>query len=100
MLAPTPPDRLVDPQGRPYFLWDVDMTLAEFKQRLADGDPPARAYLIGKMMRQAKPDDALQFVTAQEMADLFPALEKFLGRTRDFWAWLLDEWGRRGIVRR
>jgi hypothetical protein len=30
MLAPTPPDRLVDPQGRPYVLWDVDMTLAEF----------------------------------------------------------------------
>ena len=76
------------------------MTLADFKQRLLDGDPGVRAYLIGKMMRQAKPDDALQFITAQEIADLFPALEKYLGQTREFWTWLLDEWGRRGIVRR
>ena len=100
MLAPTPRDRLLDNQGRPYFLWDVDMTLDEFTQRLATADPPVRAWLIEKMMRQAKPDDALQFVSAQQIADLFPALEKHLGRTRDFWRWLLDEWGRRGIIRR
>ncbi len=100
MLAPTPRDRLLDDQGRPYFLWDVDMTLDEFTQRLATADPPVRAWLIGKMMRQAKPDDALQFVSAQQIADLFPALEKHLGRTRDFWVWLLEEWGRHGIIRR
>jgi hypothetical protein len=100
MLAPTPPDRLVDAQGRPYFLWDVEMTLVEFERQLAESDPPARAYLVGKLMRQAKPDDALQFVSAQEMADLWPSLEKYLGRTRDFWCWMLDEWGRRGIIRR
>jgi hypothetical protein len=100
MLAPTPPDKLVDPQGRPYFLWDVDMTLAEFERQLAESDLPARAYLVGKLMRQAKPDDALQFVTAQGMADLWPLVEKYLGNTREFWNWLLDEWDRRGIIRR
>lgn len=100
MLAPTPRSRLLDDQGRPYFLWDVDMTLDDFTQRLATADPPVRAWLIGKMMRQAKPDDALQFVSAQQIADLFPTLEKHLGQTRDFWVWLLDEWGRRGIIRR
>lgn len=100
MLAPTPRNRLLDDQGRPYFLWDVDMTLDEFTQRLTNAEPPVRAWLIGKMMRQAKPDDALQFVSAQQIADLFPVLEKHLGRTRDFWVWLLEEWGRRGIIRR
>jgi hypothetical protein len=100
MLAPTPTDKLVDAQGRPYFLWDVDMTLAEFQNRLAKSSLPVRAYLVGKMMRQAKPDDALQFVSAQEIADLWPLLERHLGRTREFWVWLMDEWGRRGIVRR
>jgi len=100
MLAPTPPARLVDAQGRPYFLWDIDMTLIEFKEQLATSDIPVRAYLIGKMMRQAKPDDALQFVPAQEMADLWSHLEKYLGRSREFWRWLLDEWGHRGIIRR
>jgi hypothetical protein len=100
VLAPTPPEQLVDAQGRPYFLWDIEMSLDEFQQKLATSDLPVRAYLIGKVMRQAKPDDALQFVSAQEIADLWPGLEKYLGRTRDFWNWLLDEWAQRGIVRR
>jgi len=100
MLVPTPPDRLVDAQGRPYFLWDVDMTLAEFLRQLAEADLPVRAYLVGKMMRQAKPDDALQFATAEEMAELWPLLEKYLGRTRDFWQWILEKWGVLAVERR
>jgi hypothetical protein len=100
MLAPTPRERLVDPQGRPYFLWDVDMTLDEFEQALHDEPSPARAYLIGKLMRQAKPDDALQFVSAQEMADLWPSIERYLGRSRPFWNWLLEQWERRGFIKR
>jgi hypothetical protein len=100
MLAPTPPEQLVDAESRPYFLWDVEMTLAEFKERLAGSGLPVRAYLVGKMMRQAKPDDALQFVSPQEIADLWPLLEKHLGRTREFWKWLLEEWGHRGVIRR
>ena len=100
MLAPTPRERLVDPQGRPYFLWDVEMTLDEFEQALRDDASPAYAYLVAKVMRQAKPDDALQFVTPQQMADLWPSIERHLGKTRPFWAWLLEQWERRGFVKR
>jgi hypothetical protein len=90
---------MVDAQGRPYFLWDVDMTVDELKRQLAEADLPVRAYLIGKVMRQAKPDDALQFISAQQMADLWPHLEKYLGNKRDFWSWLLEEWKRRGKLK-
>ncbi len=38
-LARTSPDRLVDSRGRPYFLWDEDMTLDQFRARLRDDDP-------------------------------------------------------------
>lgn len=100
MLAPTPRDRLVDPQGRPYFLWDMTMTLAEFEHILADREAEARPYLIGKLMRQAKPDDALQFVSPQEIADLWPSLDRYLGNKRAFWRWLLDQWERCGFVTR
>jgi hypothetical protein len=34
MLNPTPKDKLLDSQGRPYFLWDCDMTLEEFQRGL------------------------------------------------------------------
>lgn len=92
ILNPTPPDQLTDPQGRPYFLWDLDMTLEEFKARLEDPDPVVRGYFAGKVMRQAKPDDALQFLTAETMRTLWPHIEPYLGKKREFWSWLLDRW--------
>lgn len=44
---------IVDGRARPYFLSDVDMTLEEFRLRLRDPDPEVRAYLVGKLLRQA-----------------------------------------------
>jgi hypothetical protein len=97
MLAPTPPERLVDSQGRPYFLWDMEMTLAEFERALHS---PERPYFVGKLMRQAKPDDVLQFMTPQEIAELLPDVDRYLGRSRAFWKWLIERWESRGLVRR
>ena len=87
---------MLDRLGRPYFLWDCDLTLAEFERRLADADPEVRAYFVGKLMRQAKPDDVLQFVTAATIRELWPHLERYLGGSREFWTWLLATWERLG----
>jgi len=92
VLAPTPRDRLVDSRGRPYFLWDENMTLDEFRARITDPDSEVRAYFIGKLMRQAKPDDVFTFVTLAEVQRQFPDVERYLGRSREFWRWLLDQW--------
>lgn len=92
-LAPTPRELLADSAGRPYFLWDSEMTLARFQELLRTGDSPTRAWLIGKLMRQAKPDDVFTFVTLEEIRLLWPELEKYLGRTRAFWRWWLEQWG-------
>lgn len=93
LLNPTSPDVLVDKRGRPYFLWDVeDMTLDMFRARLRDSDLQIRAYLLGKLMRQAKPDDVLTLVTLAEISDVWPHLEPYLGRSRGFWSWLLRWW--------
>ena len=70
------------------------MTLNEFRTRLAGGSRDERAYLTGKLMRQAKPDDVFQFTTLAEIQDLWPDLERYLGRTRAMWTWLLEEWGK------
>lgn len=92
MLFPTSPDRLVDAQGRPYFLWDDDLTLDQFRARLKDSDPAVRAYFLGKLMRQAKPDDVFTFVTLGEVEDQIGAVEPYLGRSRPFWLWILERW--------
>ncbi len=98
VLSFTPAERLTDPQGRPYFLWDCDMTLAQFQQRLQDGDPEVRAYLVGKLMRQAKPDDVFLFVRPRVIRELWPRLRPYLGRTREFWTWLFETWEHQGSV--
>jgi hypothetical protein len=94
MLNPTPPERLVDRENRPYFLWDMDMTLDELRARLDDPDPDVRAFFVGKLMRQAKPDDVFTFVGVSTIRELWPRLERHLGHQRDFWRWLLEVWGR------
>lgn len=98
MLNPTPPELMVDDQRRPYFLWDSDMTLEEFREGLRSSNPEARAYLIGKLMRQAKPDDVFTFVSPREIRESWPLLVRYLGKTRDFWAWLFETWEKQGHV--
>jgi hypothetical protein len=63
------------------------------------GAAPIRAFVTvsdrkggTKLMRQAKPDDVLTFVTLAEITALFPLVTRYLGRSRDFWTWLLDCW--------
>jgi hypothetical protein len=98
-LNQTPAERLVDRQGRPYFLWDCDLDLPAFRDRLRDPDSRVRAYFLGKLLRQARPDDVFLFVAPQEIHDAWPDLEPHLGRRRRFWTWLLHAWGERGLVR-
>jgi hypothetical protein len=57
LLNPTPRDPLADTQGRPDFIWDNPLTVAEFEALLADPDPEVRVYAFGVLRRQAKPDD-------------------------------------------
>lgn len=92
LLNPTPPELLVDDAGRPYFLWDMDVTLQGFRDLLREGSADQRAYLVGKLMRQAKPDDVFTFVSLEEIRMLFPAARPFLGQRLRFWEWLLDAW--------
>ena len=98
VLSFTPPERLTDARNRPYFLWDCDLTLDQFRRGLGDPDPDVRAYLVGKLMRQAKPDDVFLFVRPGEIRELWPRLTRYLGRTREFWLWLFETWEGQGRV--
>lgn len=75
----------VDAQGRPYFLWDLDMTLDAFCARLRDTDDEVRAYLVGKLLRQARPDDVARFVSDEEIRAIWPRAARYVGRSRAFW---------------
>jgi hypothetical protein len=67
------------------------MSIETFRASLRDPDPEVRAYFIGKLMR-AKPDDVFSFVTVRELETQWALIERYLGKSREFWRWLLDRW--------
>ena len=42
-----------DEDKRPYFLWDEDLSLREFKARLFGPDPAERLRMLAKLLREA-----------------------------------------------
>jgi hypothetical protein len=80
------------------FLWDSETTLAEYKSALVDPDPGVRAHYVGRLMRQARPDYAFQFVRPRVIREPWPLLFRYLGTKREFWTWIFDQWEQQGLV--
>ena len=89
---------LSDPEGRPYFLWDEERTVGEFRRALAAAPPAERYRLIGKLMREARDPDVWHFVSPREVWAHFPAIRPYLGRRRAFWEYLLSAWHRDDVI--
>ena len=94
LRAPTPPDQLVDKRGRPYLLWDVDMTLTEWLAKVNGPDVDDAAYWLARALRDAKPDDVLEFVDWARIERDWQRMSPHLGKQREFWAWWLTQVGR------
>ena len=90
--------RFADPLSRPYFLWDEQTTLGAFREALAHSPEPEKARLHGKLRREARDTDVWAFTTVSEVRALFPQLERYLGRRRAFWRYLLTAWAAHGIA--
>lgn len=91
---------LQDPDVRPYFFWDEDVTVGELRAAIAAPDGAARDRLIGKMLREARDLDVWTFVTPTEVARLLPRLERRLGRRAAFWRFLIEGWQADGLLAR
>lgn len=87
-LPPTSPG-LLEPGARPYFLWWADATVSDLQKHLRADDIDERAYWMGALLREANTRDVWQFVTPDDVREVWPHLARHLGRTRDRWAWLL-----------
>lgn len=90
---------LRDPNARPYFLWDEpNATVASFRAALARADEDEKARLLGKLMREARDEDVWLFTTVDEVRALMTKIDRYLGRRRAFWRYLLDAWHRHGLA--
>jgi len=89
LLPPTSTDLLVA-STRPYFLWWTDATVGDLRIHLASADAEERAYWTGALLREANSRDVWLFVTPDDARAQWPRLQRYLGRSRDLWAYLLD----------
>jgi hypothetical protein len=92
MTEPAQNSVLLDARRRPYFLWDLDLDIEALTSRLADPDPVVSGYFHAKLMREAMPEDVFKVTTRARIGELWPHLERHLGRTREHWRWLLEQW--------
>lgn len=84
--------------NRPEFLWDVPVTEAEFRSRLADPDPDIRAQWEGRLLREAPYRTVWQYVTLAQVLSDWERVSRHLGRRRAFWEYLLEGWRRDGLI--
>ena len=88
VLPPTGPN-LTDPHARPYFLWWTDATVGDLRRHLASNDPEERAYWTGALLREANTRDVWLYVTPDGVRAQWARLTRYLGRSRERWAFLL-----------
>lgn len=85
---------------RPYFLWDEDLSIGEFRERLRYGAPEERTRLLAKLLREARDIDVWAFVSPRDVADALPSVRSRLGRRRRFWEFLIDGWRQDALLPR
>ncbi|MGH7281361.1 MAG: hypothetical protein ACRELY_07565 [Polyangiaceae bacterium] len=88
---------MTDEDPHPYFL-SGETTIREFRAQLACANEDEKARLLGVLMREARDPDVWLFTTVAEVRALFPKIDRYLGRRREFWHYLLDAWERHGLA--
>ncbi len=89
---------LDDPHAQPYFIWDEEITIAELQRKLQSSDPDERALWMGRIMREARYQDVWRFLRLGDVLEMLPRVERYLGRSREFWTWLIKGWRTDGLI--
>lgn len=89
---------LQDPETRPWFLWDEDLSVRELREILATESHPRWVELAAKIMREARDDQVWLFLPLSRAVARYQDIAPRLGRRRAFWDYLLQAWRRRGLI--
>lgn len=98
MIRPLTTD-LTRGDARPYFIWDDDVSVDEFRSWLRSSDRTLASRSLARLLRDARYEDVWLFVSPQEVADRLAEAGPYLGRSRDLWNHLMRAWRELGLVR-
>jgi hypothetical protein len=82
----------------PYFAWDRHMTAGQIRQRLASSAIEERYSVAAWLLREAAFADVWQFLNPAQLAEMLPAVERQLGRKREFWVYIVRTWHELGRI--
>ena len=77
-------------EGRPWFIWDLEITDEGLRARLRESDPDTRAQWQARVMREARYGEVWSYLTLEDVLRDWTAIRLHLGRKREFWEFLLD----------
>ncbi len=89
---------MAPPSDRPWFLWDVSLSDAEFRKRLTHLDARIRAQWQGVLLREARMFEVWSYLTLEDVLENWEHIQRHLGRRRAFWEWLLEGWRKDGLL--
>ena len=90
--------KLDDPEARPWFLWDEDLSVGELRELLAVESHPRWVELAAKVMREGRDDQVWLFLRPARVVARYQEIAPRLGRRRAFWDYLIAAWRRHGFV--
>jgi hypothetical protein len=88
-MIPTMSPAIAMPADNLDFAWDRPESEASLRAKLATPSSPEWLQSAAWLMREARVDQVWQFLSLQQIADLFPQLSPLLGRRRALWEYLL-----------
>jgi hypothetical protein len=83
---------------RPDFLWDERLSSADLKKTLESGDESERLYYAAKVLREARFEEAWEYLSPGFLAAHWEDLRGKLGRRKEFWEFLYTTWQKHGLV--
>jgi len=89
---------LEDPETRPWFLWDEDLSVGQLREILATESHARWVELAAKVMREARDDQVWLFLRLSRVVARYQDIAPRLGRRRAFWDYLLKAWRRHGFI--
>jgi hypothetical protein len=83
-------------KSRPSFLWDYDLDENQARAILAQpGWPPSKLWLVGRILAQARSEEALDYLTVDDIRLALPRL-RLPEAARKRWAYATERWSRHG----
>ena len=80
--------------NRLYFFWDYDLSEADVRRIVRQGDLAERAWVITRILEYAKWDDIWRYLTLDDIRRSFDRLAFRRAQDRELWAYALDRWAR------